>query len=63
MAKLKKDDLEIESSLPAEINSLKAQGFKEVTQDKGDTRPASSDAGSKEVGRADASKPATKSTK
>lgn len=63
MAKLKKGDLEIESSLPAEINSLKAQGFKEVTQDKGDTRPANSGAGSKQAGQAEASKPASKSTK
>lgn len=66
MAKLEKDGQVIETNLPREIVSLKAQGFsiiEDPQHDKGGEVSASAVAVVNETGRAEAIKPAPKSTK
>lgn len=66
MAKLKKGKLVIDTDLPVEITRLKSQGFVVVEDPKHDKGGALSDAPAvvtNETGRAEAIKPAQKSTK
>lgn len=64
MAKLEKGDLVIDTDLPVEITRLKSQGFTEVKHDKGgEISTAGPAVATNETSRAEAIKPAPKSTK
>lgn len=66
MAKLKKGKLEISTDLPVEITRLKSQGFvvvEDPQHDKGGELSAGPVVVANETGRAEAIKPAAKSSK
>lgn len=63
MAKLEKDDLSVTTSLPSEIVSLKAQGFRVVEEDKAEKVADVPAAPVTETPRAEVAKPAAKSSK
>lgn len=67
MAKLEKDGHSVTTSLPSEIVSLKAQGFRVIEEDPKHDKGGELSAGpvvvTNETGRAEAIKPAPKSAK